>query len=172
MEWLSRLLGRSHTGCRGTLQAIYVAERAGEPMREMPSAEITMEGLDGDRYARGDGFWKATDGCQVTLIAEEDLSRAQRRSGIPLAHGEHRRNLVVGGLAIASMEHRQLRIGAAVLTWLRPRPPCGYLDSITRPGTAKALGRRSGICLRVVSGGTIRVGDAVEIIHTPDRRRG
>ncbi len=131
-----------------------------------------MEGLDGDRYARGDGFWKATDGCQVTLIAEEDLSRAQWRSGIPLAHGEHRRNLVVRGLAIASMAHRQLRIGTAVLAWLRPRPPCGYLDSVTRPGTAKALGRRSGICLRVVSGGTIRVGDPVEIIHTSDRTRG
>ncbi len=172
MQWLSRLLGRSRKDCNGALRAIFVADRAGEPMRAMLSAEVTMDGLYSDRYARGEGFWKATDGCQVTLIAEEDLSRAQRRSGIPLADGEHRRNLVVRGLAIATLQHRHLRIGTAVFAWVRPRPPCGYLDSITRPGTAKALGRRSGICLRVVSGGTIRVGNAVQIVHLSDRTQG
>jgi MOSC domain-containing protein YiiM len=160
--WLAGLWERRASEAGATLAAIWLAEAAGGPMRRADAAEaLPGRGLAGDRYAAGTGFWKATDGCQVTLIAEEDLLRAERRRGVPLASGEHRRNLVVRGLRPEALEGRRLRIGEALFGWHRRRPPCAYLDSITRPGTAKALGHRSGVCLRVLEGGWLRVGDRV-----------
>lgn len=163
-DWIERMLRRERRDS-GVLVGIWVADAAAAPCRSVDRVEaLAGRGLEGDRYASGAGFWKATDGCQVTLIAEEDLARAERRYAIPLAAGQHRRNLVVRGLRPEAVRGRHLRIGAALLAWHRPRPPCLYLDSITRRGTAKALGRHSGICLRVAEGGLIRVGDGVRLI--------
>jgi MOSC domain-containing protein YiiM len=121
-------------------------------------------GLDQDRYATGRGFWRLTDGCQVTLIREEDLLRSERRHGIALGAGQHRRNLVVAGVRSADLRSCSLRIGQSLLEWHRVRPPCGYLDRIAGPGTAKALGRNAGHCFRVREAGLINVGDQVLLV--------
>jgi len=121
----------------------------------------------------GRGFWRLTDGCQVTLIHAEDLTRAERQHGLPLNAGQHRRNFVVTGLVRAELTGRQIRIvraeltgrqiriGEALFEWHCVRPPCGYLDRVSGAGTAKALGRRSGHCLRVREAGLVKVGDSV-----------
>lgn len=167
--WLHWLLTQRHRlrrerGQVGRLSAIFVADYAGAPMRSRDQALALIDaGLVDDRYALGRGFWRLTDGCQVTLIHAEDLARAQRRQGLSLEAGQHRRNLVVSGLARTELRHREIRIGEVVFDWHRVRPPCGYLDRVSGPGTAKALGRQSGHCLRVRTTGLIKVGDRVEV---------
>jgi MOSC domain-containing protein YiiM len=149
----------------GRLSAIFVADQAGAPMRSCDQAlALADAGLAEDRYALGRGFWRLTDGCQVTLIHAEDLAAAQRRSGLSFEAGQHRRNLVVSGLPRTELREREIRIGEAVFDWHRVRPPCGYLDRVSGPGIAKALGRHSGHCLRVRSAGLIKVGDRVEVL--------
>lgn len=153
------------TAPSGRLVGIFLSESAGAPMRSHDRTEaIAGAGLAGDRYASGRGFWRVTDACQVTLIHAEDLSRAERRHGLPLGAGQHRRNLVVEGLAGVDLRGQRLRIGEAVFDWHRVRPPCGYLDRVSGSGIAKALGRRSGYCLRVCEGGMLKVGDRVELL--------
>jgi MOSC domain-containing protein YiiM len=125
---------------------------------------IVDAGLEQDRYAGGRGFWRLTDGCQVTLIREEDLQRAERRHGLELGAGQHRRNLVVAGIASGELRGGALRIGEALLVWHRVRPPCGYLDRVSGPGTAKALGRHAGHCFRVRKPGLIKLGDRVVLL--------
>jgi MOSC domain-containing protein YiiM len=125
---------------------------------------ITDRGLAADRYAEGCGFWRLTDGCQVTLVHGEHLIRAERRSGRVLSAGQHRRNLVITGLDGVELKGRSLRIGEAIFGWHRLRPPCGYLDRVAGNGTAKALGRGGGHCLRVLQGGLIAIGDRVLLI--------
>ncbi len=125
-------------------------------------------GLEGDRYALQCGYWKVTEACQVTLISEHDLQRASRRADRPgvaegLQSGSHRRNLVVRGLRTAALQDRDFRIGDALFRYRRTRPPCGYLDQVACAGLAKALGRNSGICVEVIEGGQIRVGDPLHI---------
>jgi MOSC domain-containing protein YiiM len=150
---------------RGILVDIFLADDAGAPMRRVERAEaVAGSGLAGDRYAAGRGHWRRTDGCEVTLIAEEDLARAERRGGLSFADGQHRRNLVVRGIPIDAFRGRRVRIGGALLAFHRLRPPCGYLERLVGRGSAKALGKGAGIGLRVVEGGTLRVGDAVEAI--------
>jgi MOSC domain-containing protein YiiM len=146
----------------GVVTAIFVADGAGAAMQARDQVQALVDaGLEADRYASGRGFWRLTDGCQVTLIRDEDLRRAERRHGLALDAGQHRRNLVVAGLARGELRGCRLRVGAALLEWQRVRPPCGYLDRISGRGTAKALGRNAGHCFRVLEAGLIRVGDPV-----------
>ena len=145
------------------MTAIFVADAAAAPMRSCERAlALVDQGLSEDRYALGLGFWRLAEGCQVTLILAEDLRRAERRHGLPLDAGQHRRNLVVSGLV--ELRGRSLRIGEALLSWHRVRPSRGYLDRVAGAGMAKALGGYGGHCVRVREGGLIRVGDEVTVV--------
>ena len=165
LNWLSLKRRQRETP---TLKAIFVATTAGEPMRSVDAVEaISGRGLRGDRYSEDRGHWKSIDGCQVTLITEHDLEQAKKtevelREG--LDNGSHRRNLVIKGLKTKNLEGKEFRIGTAVFRYDKPRPPCAYLDQIAGKGICRALSHHSGVCLRVVSGGRLTVGDAVEII--------
>ena len=168
--WLRRMRDQ-HLGVRrqsnnvGCLSAIFIADGPGAPMRSRDQVLAVVDrGLAEDRYAMGSGFWRLTDGCQVTLIHAEDLARAERRHGLALGAGQHRRNLVVSGLARADLRGQRMRIGEALFEWHRVRPPCGYLDRVSGAGTAKALGRQSGHCLRVREAGLVKVGDRVTVL--------
>ena len=152
-----------------TLTAIFVAASAGEPMHAINSAEaIHGRGLQGDRYSEDMGYWKSIDGCQLTLITQHDLMQAKKGTGVEfqqaLDNGSHRRNLVIDQLHTKNLEGRKFRIGTAVFSYDKPRPPCAYLDKVSGKGMCRALAHHSGVCLRVVSGGKLTVGDTVEII--------
>lgn len=164
-QFLHRLGGQRTTPVAGQLVAIYIASTAGARMRPVMSvAAEANRGLQGDRYHEGAGFWKRTDACQVTLIAAEDLSEIEARRGLRVANGEHRRNLVVRNLPLSLLTDKRLRIGEALFAYHKPRPPCAYLESLTEPGMVKALSRRGGVCLRVLQGGRLRVGDTVSVL--------
>ncbi|MCR4347696.1 MAG: MOSC domain-containing protein [Sulfuricaulis sp.] len=151
-----------------TLQAIYIASTAGEPMMSVSDIEaIAKRGLKGDRYSEDRGHWKSIDGCQVTLITEHDLEQAKKTEvefREALDNGSHRRNLVIAGLKTKHLEGKEFRIGSAVFRYDKPRPPCAYLDQIAGKGMCRALSHNSGVCIRVITGGTLAVGDAVEIM--------
>ena len=150
-----------------TLKAIYVATTAGEPMKPVSAIEaVANRGLKGDRYCDDRGHWKSIDGCQVTLITEHDLELAKKTEAEfqeKLDKGSHRRNLVVAGLKTKNLEGKQFSIGTAVFRYDKPRPPCAYLDQIAGNGMCRALSHHSGVCIRVVAGGRLAVGDVVEI---------
>ena len=161
-QWL-RLKHRQQITAR--LDAIYIATAAGQAMMNLSSAEaIRDRGLQGDRYFKQTGFWKATDSCQVTLISVHDLRMAKRRSQLDFNNGSHRRNLVIDGIKTKALENQVFRIGDAVFRYQKPRPPCGYLDQIEGRGMAHALGRQSGVCLQVLRSGMLCSGDTVELI--------
>jgi len=151
------------------LKAIFVATAAGAPMRSVDSAEaISQRGLQGDRYSEDKGHWQSIEGCQVTLISTHDLSQAKKATPPDfqknLDHGNHRRNLVIDGLKTKKLEGKKFRIGAAVFSYEKIRPPCGYLDQVSGTGMCRALSHHSGVCIRVIRGGKIAVGDALEMM--------
>jgi len=160
---------RRHKTQVPALKAIFIASMAGEPVNSVSSIEaISNRGLKGDRYSEDRGHWKSIDGCQVTLISEHDLEQAKKTElefQDELDRGSHRRNLVIAGLKTKHLEGKEFRIGTAVFRYDKPRPPCAYLDQIAGKGMCRALSHNSGICIRVVSGGKLAVGDVVEIIY-------
>ena len=104
---------------------------------------IADSGLQGDRYREGSGFWKATDACQVTLISEDDLSKAKQGRPDELQHkldyGSHRRNLVITGIKTKDLQGKTFRIGEAIFRYHKPRPPCAYLEKIEGQGISRTL---------------------------------
>lgn len=65
------------------------------------------------------------------------------------------------GVALNHLVGREFTIGDVTLRGVRPCEPCGHLERLTRPGVLKGLIHRGGLRAVVVSGGVIRVGDAI-----------
>ncbi|MDQ3217167.1 MAG: MOSC domain-containing protein [Actinomycetota bacterium] len=148
------------------VEAIFITGRGGEPMTRVAEVEaIAGRGLAGDRYLQRTGYWTGVDECQVTLIAAEALEEIGAKTEVSVSEGQHRRNIVTRGVDLQALGRRRFRVGEALLAFDRPRPPCRYIQSVSEHGMTKALGRtRGGICARVIEGGMIHQGDAVEVI--------
>ena len=154
-------------GMQGLVEAIFLAVYSGEGMRAVSEVEALEErGLNGDRYANRCGYWSGVDECQVTLLEGEIVDRIYEETGLSLHAGEHRRNIVTRGIRLVQLIGRQFSIGGAVLEYIKIKPPCAHLQSLSASGTAKSLfGQRAGIGARVVKGGMIRVSDPIIVVH-------
>ena len=125
---------------------------------------VAGRGLAGDRYFLERGHWSGTDGCEVTIIAQEDIDEIERRSSVQVQNGQHRRNIVTRNLPVEILAGKRFRIGSASFGYERPRPPCAYIQMVSEPGMTRALGRRAGICVRCIRGGEILEGDQIVIL--------
>jgi MOSC domain-containing protein YiiM len=147
------------------LEAIFVAAKAGAPMQRVSEVEaIAGQGLAGDRYLLGTGYYSALDVCEVTLIEAEALERMEAEFGVHVSQGEHRRNLVTREIAHAELRGRRFSIGEVLLEYDRPRPPCAYLERITEPRMTRAMGEGAGICARIVQSGTLCQDDPIKLL--------
>lgn len=130
---------------------------------------VTGEGLVGDRYHDGIGFYSTTPtdpgARELTLIAEEALRDVLAESGIPLSPDEHRRNITTRGVTLEPLLGKRFRIGEVVCEGIRLCPPCAHLEEVTGKAVMKPLVHRGGIRARIVQVGWIRVGDMVEEIE-------
>ena len=150
----------------GVIEKIFITSKGGEPMQPLAEVEaVEGRGLRGDRYLARTGYWTSVDECEVTLIQGEDLDEITSTTPLRVLNGEHRRNLVTRGIELMDLLGQRFQIGEAVLEYDRPRPPCTYIQSLTgQQGLTRALGRRGGICVRVVKSGTIRVQDPIILL--------
>lgn len=147
------------------VEEIYVAPGGGAKMQGVEQVEaVAGRGLRGDRYCERTGFYSGSDECQVTLIEAEGLEEITRATGLHVRNGEHRRNLITRGIRLEDLLGKRFRVGAAVLAYDRPRPPCSYVQSLTEPGMMRALMGRAGICARVVQSGIVRAKDPVTVL--------
>ena len=158
-----QLLGINTQGAK--LSAIFITENGGQPMQLVETINAIKEGgLEGDRYHSDTGYWHRVEACDVTLISEHDLKLAEKGSDLTFRNGEHRRNLVISGLKTKQLEDKTFRIGEALFRYDKKRPPCGYLNKIEGKGRALALSYNSGVCIKILQGGKVTVGDMIEII--------
>jgi MOSC domain-containing protein YiiM len=156
----------------GRLVGIYTSAGAGEPMDGHDELRaIEGVGLDGDRYALTIRSGKFSDregtGRQVTLVEREAVAAANREAHLDLAERDTRRNLVTEDVPLNHLVDRTFRIGDVVLQGKRLAEPCSYLASLTAPGASRALVHRGGLRADVLTGGTLRVGDAISEVR-PD----
>jgi len=150
----------------GTVTGLWLTDAGSEPMSAVESVRAVADrGLAGDRYYRGTGYYSGFDECEVTLIEAEAIEAIRAETGIDLADGRHRRNVVTAGLDVHELLDTRFRIGEAVLVGTRPRPPCAHVEAVAdEEGVARALGEdRGGICAHVESTGEIAVGDEVSV---------
>lgn len=146
----------------GTVEQIFIAPAGGAAMQAVNEVEALAGcGLRGDRYCTRSGYWTGVDECQLTLIEGEGLDEITRTTGLRVTNGEHRRNVVTRRIRLDELAGRRFRVGTARFEYDRPRPPCGYIQSLTELGMTRALYGRGGICARVIESGVVGVGDQI-----------
>lgn len=147
------------------LKEIYIARSGGEAMRPLLNVNILFGmGLEGDRYATNQGYWHKVESCEVTIITEDELKAIQRRAkSFEFQAGMHRRNLVLAEISQKQLKGQTIQLGTAILQYQKPRPPCGYINQVTKVNLAKAMAYDCGACFKVLTAGELSVGDPLII---------
>ena len=149
---------------RGNVVSLHIARDAAVPME--PTAEVKAvagQGLEGDRYFNGTGHWSKHPGVsrEVTLIEIEAIEALEREKNIAIAPEAARRNVITRGVPLNHLVGREFQIGAVRLRGTRLCEPCAYLEGLTQKGVLAGLIHRGGLRAEIVTGGTIRVKDAI-----------
>jgi MOSC domain-containing protein YiiM len=136
--------------------AINIAKGSRLPTRAVESVVAEAgKGLVGDRY-------HGAKHRHVTIQSQEMLDRAAADLGHAFEPGATRRNLTVDAGEIPTKPGTRVRIADVELEVVRVAAPCRLLDDWIGPGAAKALRQRGGSVCRLLTSGTIHVGDAVD----------
>lgn len=143
------------------LKGIAIRQQQRAPMHILRRVSVSPErGLEGD--ARG-----KPGSRQVTLLSEESWQAACADIGKELHWSERRANLLIGGYEFSHTDvGRLLVIGQVQLRITRETVPCRRMEEVCEGLSASLNPRwRGGICCRVIQGGTIQVGDAVQLLE-------
>jgi len=125
--------------------------KAMEPLHE--AEFIENYGIKGDRHA----FRESSR--QVLLIEQETLD------ALGLMPGQVKENITTHGIELMRLFFKQrLKIGDEVILEItKACSPCSRMEEI-RQGLMQEIAGRRGMLARVISGGTIRVGDSIELL--------
>jgi MOSC domain-containing protein YiiM len=115
---------------------------------------VAGKGLAGDRQFFADG---AETGQALTLIEAEALE------DVGLTGPESRRQVVTRGVRLNHLVGKRFRVGQVECVGTELCQPCLHLQQLTRPGIIKDLVHRGGLRADILSGGTISVGDLLDI---------
>jgi MOSC domain-containing protein YiiM len=110
----------------------------------------------------------------VTVLAREawEAALADLGDADDLDWTARRANLLVEGVALPRAIGGVVRIGPVVIEVTYPTTPCRRMDE-AKPGLLRALypDWRGGITARVLEGGHVKLGDAVEVLVSPTERK-
>jgi MOSC domain-containing protein YiiM len=142
----------------GRVEWLGVRPARREPLIVVDTVEAREgRGLTGDRFRGG-----ASSKRQVTLIQAEHLAViAQLLGRDKIDPALLRRNIVVSGINLLALNGAQFAIGGALMEGTGPCHPCSRMEETFGAGGYNAVRGHGGITARVISGGVIRLGDAV-----------
>ncbi len=129
---------------------LFRAPKRHAPMEKLATARaVENSGLQGCAHARSGGK------RQVLLVDAETLG------SLNLVPGIIRENITAQDLDVDALQVGQkLRMGSVVLEVSAVCEPCELMEAI-RPGLQQELQGRRGMLCRVLSGGTLKCGDAI-----------
>lgn len=143
---------------QGTLRGIAVRGASRALMQERQEVEVTIEqGITADY--RGAGL------RQVTFIAVEQWQETMQALDVDLPWHTRRANLLIEGIDLPDAVGEQIRIGDCLFTIYGETEPCQRMEAL-QAGLQQALrpDLRAGVWGKVVEGGTLRVGESVQVI--------
>ncbi len=145
-------------GARGKVVAVSVSGRKGEKKVPVPSVTLVPDhGVRDDAHA-GPGI------RQVSLLAEESIAK-MRDKGLSVGPGDFAENVTVAGIALPALPvGTRLRVGEALLEVTQIGKVCHARCAIYLQA-GDCVMPREGIFARVVRGGAVAPGDAVEVVE-------
>ena len=141
----------------GKIEAIWIKRMKRGPMDEARSARlVTGRGIVGNANQGGRR--------QVTIIEREAWERMMRELGADLSPSARRANLMVSGVSLQNARGRVLRVGECRIRLFGETRPCERMDEAL-PGLRNVMRPhwRGGAFGEVLQGGTMALGDAVEL---------
>jgi hypothetical protein len=145
---------------------LFVCADQGLPMERRESVVVRAGvGIDGDRYATGQGAFSHSLRPTVrhlTLIGRETIALANTELDSSFEDSEVRRNVITTGVDLDELVGERFRIGAVAVVGIEACLPCARPSVLTgKPGFLEAYEGRSGVRVGVVGGGTIALGAPV-----------
>ena len=152
----------------GVGQVIWIGVRPKrrEPLIAVDKAEaVARLALEGDhRMTKSPG-----SGRQVTLISQEFIDQIAHFTGhSTIAPEMLRRNLVVSGINLNGLRRQRFKIGDVLLEATQLCHPCARMEQALGTGGVAAMMGHGGLCARIIEGGTLCVGDTVEVMMPDD----
>ncbi|MBR4163714.1 MAG: MOSC domain-containing protein [Solobacterium sp.] len=147
----------------GKVLAICRSDKKGTQKYEIPSALLKENwGIEGDAHA---GNWHR----QVSLLAFEKID-AFRKKGVDVDFGAFGENIVVEGYDLRTIPvDSEIRIGECLLRLTQIGKECHDHCAIFNV-VGDCIMPREGVFTEVLKGGTIHVGDEVEVYPLSDDR--
>lgn len=133
---------------------LQIAPTARTPMKNVNSVTATAgSGIAGDRY-------EGSKHRQVSVQSLEEIALAEAEIGRSLDAVQTRRNITLAEGRFDRTPGALLTIGDVELEVVRDAAPCKLLEDEFGKGAKLALHKRAGVICRVLTSGTITVGDS------------
>ncbi|WP_237444342.1 MOSC domain-containing protein [Sinobacterium norvegicum] len=146
----------------GKLEWIGLRPAHYQPMQVQQQAQALQGlGLEGDhRSGKTPG-----SGRQITLISQEYIRQIAHFTGRQTVAPELlRRNLVISGINLTALRYQRFQIGTAVFEATALCHPCSRMDKALGQGGLVAMLGHGGLCAKIITSGTITVGDVVTVM--------
>lgn len=148
---------------RGTVAAVCISPSKGTIKTPVPGVRVTPDGVQGDAHA---GHWHR----QVSLLSQESIARLSAQCGQAFQPGEFAENITTAGIDLGQVSIRDhLRIGEVDLEVTQIGKQCHGAGCAIFQAVGRCVMPTEGIFTRVLRGGDIRSGDAIEHLPRPLR---
>ena len=140
-----------------TVKAVCISKNKGERKTPVEAVELRINhGILGDAHA---GDWHR----QVSLLAQESIDK-MRAMGLDVNAGDFAENITTSGIELVSLPiGTRLQVGASLLEVTQIGKECHNRCAIYDQA-GDCVMPKEGIFARVISGGTIKPGDGVEMV--------
>ena len=149
------------------IERLFQAAQSGAPQQSRLRLSLHAgAGVVGDRHC-GRGDWP---GQNLTLVEAEEIERFCAATGRAVDLALTRRNIVTRGVRLNDLVGRRFRIGDCLLLGVERCEPCRSLglrladDMLDVAAIVDYWTGRGGLRAAVLTGGTIRSGDVLEIL--------
>ena len=119
---------------------------------------IANKGIVGDRY-----FKDFSDPMsQLTLIESENIDDYNRRYNLNIDYLDFRRNIITKDIKLNNYVDKKILIGKVEVEVIDLCRPCRFLqEKLNKNNIIKEFLRKGGLRCRILSSGTIKVGDLI-----------
>ena len=144
----------------GIVEALFVSPQQGNldnptQMEAQEKVVVIPDGIEGDRYATGTGFWQGVDSKKtpgkrkqraISIISADDIEDGNRENGTNINPVDTRRNIVIRGVKnLQQYIGRDLHIGEVVLYVSDDCDACNRPSKIARKDGFEKFGRKGGV---------------------------
>ena len=107
--------------------------------------------------------FEPTPDFEVTFIEAENIEQFAADTGLSFTGLDARRNIVTRGVALNDLVETEFQVGEVRIRGIRFCEPCQYLADRTHSEILPALLGRGGLRAQIIGGGTIQVGDTIQL---------